>query len=234
MLDNKYVIPATSATNDGVTTPVYNVCLNRAEMHVHVNGNSVVGVNHLPEGVCVCLCPWKECILLGTCILVNSLIAGVCEEWIVRYSSRSQCARHLQSTLPKCLNSKPDTANNNKNHRRRLSMGQHTDAITLLPVHPKTWIFCLCFTQSIKLAFFFFHTCMQTCDRSADTQSSAADLTCKVQNTRRILSCWIPATTHTRATWKKKTATGKMSFCSFCEDRRSKLQWWRALSGRCH
>lgn len=56
MLDNKYVIPATSATNDGVTTPVYNVCLNRAEMHVHVNGNSVVGVNHLPEGVFVCVC----------------------------------------------------------------------------------------------------------------------------------------------------------------------------------
>lgn len=62
-------------------------------LDVQVNGNSGVGVcvNHLSEGVHICVC-------LCACILVNSLFAGVCEEWIISYNRKSPRDRHSNIT----------------------------------------------------------------------------------------------------------------------------------------
>lgn len=122
-----------------------------------------VCVTHLSEGVC-------SCVPVCVCILANSLFAGVCEEWIVTYSSRSLCARHLY--IGQSLKS------DQTKQKAQSSMS------TQMQTH---WLFFSSAAQqdplkSIELDFFVLNwvlkkekTCMQTCDHMADIQRSAAD-----------------------------------------------------------
>lgn len=72
-------------------------------------------------------CVWTIClrvcvsVSLCVCILVNSLLAGVCEEWIVSYSSMSLSARHLYIVQP---------LKSNHTMQKTQDAWEHTDANT--------------------------------------------------------------------------------------------------------
>lgn len=97
----------------------------------HVNGNSEVGVCEASVWGCVCVC-----------ILVNSLSAGVCEEWIVSYSITSPCARHLnitQSLKSSQTNQKSNPCRHWHCWRTQVGMNRYKDFAAAAPASVESY-----------------------------------------------------------------------------------------------